>query len=55
MDSEQKRINESGFQKLDELSSSANQASAELLLECLTHPYQFIRIEAIRRVCDFGR
>jgi hypothetical protein len=54
-DPEQKKIKEYGFQKLEELTSLGNQVSIELVLECLAHPYQFVRIETINRVKNFRR
>jgi HEAT repeat protein len=53
MDTEKQNNRETAFRKLDELSSAEENASTELFLQCLAHPYQFIRLEAIRRVADY--
>lgn len=55
MDTEKQKINELGFQKLEELTSAGKEVSTKLFLECLAHPYQWIRLEAIRRVNNYGR
>lgn len=55
MDKEKQKVHDLGFQKLDELTSAGEKVSTELFLECLAHPYQWIRLEAIRRVSDYCR
>ena len=51
--SEKQEIRDTGFQKLEALKSAGNQISLELFLECLTHPYQWIRIEAVSIVGNY--
>ena len=53
MDSEKQKIDEMGFRKLEELTSVGKEVTAELLLESLAHPYQWIRLEAISRVSNY--
>lgn len=42
-----------GFIKLNELLLAEENASIELFVECLSHPYQFIRMEAIRYMAEY--
>jgi hypothetical protein len=49
------QLREIGYKRLEELTSSDKNVSTQLFLECLAHPFQHIRIEAIRRVSDYCR
>ena len=51
----EKPLKELSYQKLEALNSFENQVSIEFFQELLSNPYQFIRIEAIRRVRDYAR
>lgn len=52
MDAKKQKNREIAFQNLEKLNSEGKDASEETFLRCLAHPYQFIRIEAIRYVAN---
>lgn len=47
--------NDKGHHLLEKLYANEKEVSTDFLLTCLAHPYQFIRIEAIRIIGDFCR
>lgn len=47
--------NNNGYHLLEKLSAEEKEVSTEFFLKCLAHPYQYIRMEAIRRVADFHK
>lgn len=55
LDFEQQRIRDLGFQKLEKLTSLKSRVPAQLLIECLAHPYQFIRIAAVEQAGKYCR
>jgi hypothetical protein len=52
---DKEKLREIEYKQLEELALSGKNVSKQLFLKCLAHPFQYIRIEAIRCVSGYCR